>query len=115
MNILLVGVGMQGKAALHDLWQNPAVTSIVAADKELDQLQQYVQRQNYGAKVQVAFADAEAPPTLQKLLAAKRQKLRRIILPAANRRDYSEVPEIIRAGLDVSFVEHFDEVVRLLF
>jgi lysine 6-dehydrogenase len=71
MNILLLGVGMQGKAALHDLWQNPAVKGIVAADKELDPLRHYVQRQNYGTKVQVAFADAEAPPSLQKLLAAK--------------------------------------------
>ena len=71
MNILLVGVGMQGKAALHDLWQNPAVTGIVAADKERAALQQYVQRRNYGAKVQAAFADAESPPSLQKLLAAK--------------------------------------------
>jgi lysine 6-dehydrogenase len=71
MNILLLGVGMQGKAALHDLWQNPAVTGIVAADKELDQLQRHVQSQNYGAKVRVAYVDAEAPPSLQELLAAR--------------------------------------------
>jgi lysine 6-dehydrogenase len=71
MKILLLGVGMQGKAALHDLWQNPAVTGIVAADKELEPLQKYLLRQNYGPKVQAAFADAEAPATLQKLLAAK--------------------------------------------
>lgn len=71
MNILLIGVGMQGKAALHDLWQNPAVTGIVAADRELEPLQQYVRRQNYGARVQTAFADAETPASLQKLLAAK--------------------------------------------
>jgi lysine 6-dehydrogenase len=71
MKILLLGVGMQGKAALHDLWQNPAVTGIVAADKELEPLQQYVLRQNYGPKVQAACADAEAPASLQKLLAAK--------------------------------------------
>jgi saccharopine dehydrogenase-like NADP-dependent oxidoreductase len=71
MNILLLGVGMQGKAALHDLCQNSAVTGIVAADKELDLLRHYVQRQNYGPRVRAAYADAEAPPSLQKLLAAK--------------------------------------------
>lgn len=71
MNVLLLGVGMQGKAALHDLYQNPAVTGIVAADKELGQLRQYVQRQKYGSRVQVAYADAEVPASLQKLLAAK--------------------------------------------
>jgi len=71
MNVLLLGVGMQGKAALHDLWKNPAVTGIIAADKELEPLQLHVQNQNYGAKVRAAFADAEVPSSLQKLLAAK--------------------------------------------
>lgn len=71
MNILLLGVGMQGKAALHDLWQNPVVTGIVAADKELDLLRSYIQSRNYGAKVQAAFVDAEIPSSVQKLLAAK--------------------------------------------
>ena len=71
MNILLLGVGMQGKAALHDLWMNPAVTAIVAADRELDPLRLYIQSRNYGARVQTAFADAEIHSSLQKLLAAK--------------------------------------------
>jgi ATP-dependent Lon protease len=51
----------------------------------------------------------------EKLLAAKRQKLRDVILPAANRREYEEVPESIRKGLRIHFVESFDEVARLLF
>jgi ATP-dependent Lon protease len=51
----------------------------------------------------------------EKLLAAKRQKLRDVILPATNRRDYEEVPESIRKGLRIHFVEHFDEVAALLF
>jgi ATP-dependent Lon protease len=51
----------------------------------------------------------------EKLLAAKRQKLRDVILPAANRRDYEEVPESIRKGLRIHFVEQFDEVAALLF
>jgi len=51
----------------------------------------------------------------EKLLAAKRQRLRDVILPAANRREYEEVPESIRKGLRIHFVESFDEVARLLF
>jgi ATP-dependent Lon protease len=51
----------------------------------------------------------------EKLLAAKRQKIRQVILPAANRRDYEEVPEHIRRGIGVHFVSHFDEVAALLF
>ncbi|MEQ8859382.1 MAG: endopeptidase La [Pseudomonadales bacterium] len=51
----------------------------------------------------------------EKLLAAKRQKIRRVILPAANRRDFEEVPDHIRRGIQVHFVETFDEVVELTF
>ncbi len=71
MNVLLLGIGMQGKAALHDLWQSRAVSGIVAADRELAPLRQYVRSRNYGAKVRAAFADAAAPASLQKLLAVK--------------------------------------------
>ncbi len=51
----------------------------------------------------------------EKLLAAKRQKIRHVILPEANRRDYEEVPDHIRKGLQVHFVSVFDEVAELVF
>ena len=51
----------------------------------------------------------------EKLLAAKRQKIRQVILPAANERDYDEVPEHIRKGITVHFVSHFEEVAALVF
>jgi ATP-dependent Lon protease len=51
----------------------------------------------------------------EKLLAAKRQKIRHVILPEANRRDYEEVPDHIRQGLQVHFVSVFDEVAELVF
>ena len=51
----------------------------------------------------------------EKLLAAKRQKINRLILPAANERDYGEVPEHIRKGIRVHFVKHFEEVAELIF
>jgi ATP-dependent Lon protease len=51
----------------------------------------------------------------EKLLAAKRQKIGHVILPAANRRDYEEVPDHIRRGIQVHFVENFEEVVELIF
>ncbi len=50
----------------------------------------------------------------EKLLAAKRQKIRHVILPAANRRDWEEVPDHIRRGIQVHFVDTFDEVVELI-
>ncbi len=51
----------------------------------------------------------------EKLLAAKRQKLKRVILPAANRRDFEEVPEHIRQGIQVHFADTFDDVVAFAF
>ncbi|MFN2165023.1 MAG: endopeptidase La, partial [Anaerolineae bacterium] len=51
----------------------------------------------------------------EKLLAAKRQKIREVILPEANRGDYEEVPDHIRQGLQVHFVSTFDEVADLAF
>jgi ATP-dependent Lon protease len=51
----------------------------------------------------------------EKLLAARRQKIRKVILPETNRRDFEEVPEHIRRGIEVHFVDHFDAVADLLF
>ncbi len=51
----------------------------------------------------------------EKLLAAKRQKIREVILPAANQREYEEVPEYIRKGITVHFVSRFEEVEALVF
>ena len=42
MKILLLGVGMQGKAALHDLANSPEVTHVIAADANFDDLQKIV-------------------------------------------------------------------------
>ena len=43
MKILLLGVGLQGKAALQDLVNSPAVTQVIAADVNYDDLTAYVE------------------------------------------------------------------------
>jgi saccharopine dehydrogenase-like NADP-dependent oxidoreductase len=43
MKILLLGVGLQGKAALQDLVDSPAVTQVIAADVNYDDLTNYVE------------------------------------------------------------------------
>jgi ATP-dependent Lon protease len=48
----------------------------------------------------------------EKLVAAKRSRLRTVLLPKANQRDYEELPEHVRSGLDVVFVETLGEVLR---
>jgi ATP-dependent Lon protease len=51
----------------------------------------------------------------EKLIAAKRIGIKKIILPEDNRRDYDELPEYVRSGVDVYFAEHFDDVREVLF
>ncbi|MBA2482593.1 MAG: endopeptidase La [Planctomycetes bacterium] len=48
----------------------------------------------------------------EKLVAAKRSGLTRVLLPKANERDYDELPQLVRDGIEVTFVEHLDEVLR---
>jgi len=41
--------------------------------------------------------------------------LKSVLLPAANERDFAELPDYITRGMRVSFVSHFDEVVAQVF
>jgi ATP-dependent Lon protease len=46
----------------------------------------------------------------EKLVAAKRAGLALVLLPEANRRDYDELPELVRSGIKVEFVATLAEV-----
>jgi saccharopine dehydrogenase-like NADP-dependent oxidoreductase len=59
MKVLLLGVGMQGKAALHDLVLSPAVSQVVAADRAHDALGAHVVRSSYAHKVHRECVGAE--------------------------------------------------------
>jgi saccharopine dehydrogenase-like NADP-dependent oxidoreductase len=68
MKTLLLGVGMQGKTALHDLVNSPAVTEIVAADREFEALQAHVEARGYGDKVRCEPVDAANPLDIDRLM-----------------------------------------------
>jgi ATP-dependent Lon protease len=51
----------------------------------------------------------------EKMVAARRSGLKVLIFPEDNRRDYDELPEYIRKGLTIHFVEHYDEVFHIAF
>jgi len=51
----------------------------------------------------------------EKMIAARRARIRELILPEENRGEYLEVPEHIRKGIKVHFACSFDDVVPLLF
>ncbi len=51
----------------------------------------------------------------EKLLAAKRGLIKRVIIPKENEKDLKEVPKIIREGMSIIAVEHMDEILRIAF
>lgn len=51
----------------------------------------------------------------EKIIAAQRAGVQTIILPATCKRDYDDVPDFIRAAIEVHFVEHYSEVFPLVF
>lgn len=51
----------------------------------------------------------------EKFVAARRSGLKVLILPKDNLRDYDELPEYIKKGIEVHFVEHYDEVFPIAF
>jgi ATP-dependent Lon protease len=51
----------------------------------------------------------------EKTIAARRAGLKVLIFPEANRKDFEELPEYLREGLEVHFVREYPEVHRLAF
>jgi ATP-dependent Lon protease len=49
----------------------------------------------------------------EKVMAAYRLKLSRVILPQSNKKDLAEVPKSARQAIDLQLVEHMDEVLLL--
>jgi len=55
MKPLLLGLGLQGKATLHDLERSQAVERIVVADREADIIQAWISARGYGKSQAVAI------------------------------------------------------------
>ncbi len=51
----------------------------------------------------------------EKAIAAKRAKIKHLVIPASNKKDYEEIPEHIRTGFTPHFVHSFKEVVDICF
>lgn len=51
----------------------------------------------------------------EKLIAARRSSLKTLIFPKENKRDFDELPEYLKKGLKVHFVEDYDEVYKIAF
>jgi len=51
----------------------------------------------------------------EKVMAARRAGINCLILPAANERDFEEVPEYLKEDLEVHFAEDYDKVFEVAF
>jgi len=51
----------------------------------------------------------------EKLIAARRSKLNVLIFPKENLRDYDELPDFLKKGIEVHFVEYYDDVFKIAF
>ena len=47
MKVLLLGLGLQGKAVAHDLERSPLIQEVIAADLEVEKARDYLKRQGY--------------------------------------------------------------------
>jgi len=49
----------------------------------------------------------------EKVMAARRAGIQCVILPAANQRDFEEIPEYLKDGLEVHFADHYETVFKV--
>lgn len=51
----------------------------------------------------------------EKTIAARRSGVKTIIFPLANKRDFDELAPNVKEGLDVHFVDEYDQIFNLAF
>lgn len=51
----------------------------------------------------------------EKTIAARRSNVKMIIFPSANRRDFDELADNVKEGLDVRFVDNYNQILELAF
>jgi ATP-dependent Lon protease len=51
----------------------------------------------------------------EKVIAAKRNKIKQIIIPAQNEKDLEDIPEHVKKGIEFHPVQNMEEVIEMLF
>jgi saccharopine dehydrogenase-like NADP-dependent oxidoreductase len=82
MKALLLGIGMQGKAALYDLVHSADVSDITVADRDFEALQTYVGDRHYRDRVRCERVDAASAESLTRLM-SQRPDVAIDLMPAA--------------------------------
>jgi len=80
MKALVFGIGLQGKAVIHDLEHSHAVSEIVAVDVEAEKAKTYIGARGY-SKVRVVQLNASDQPALERLIREIRPRVLICMLP----------------------------------
>lgn len=74
-------------------------------------------KQNLGMTGEITLTGCILPigGVKEKVVAARRSKLKTLIFPKGNLRDFDELPAYIKSGIDFHFVEHYDEIFPIAF
>jgi saccharopine dehydrogenase-like NADP-dependent oxidoreductase len=83
MKILLLGVGMQGKAALYNLVNSDEVTEVIAADYDYEGMKEHVATMKYGDNVRCKPVDASDVESMERLVAETMPDVIIDLLPVA--------------------------------
>ena len=51
----------------------------------------------------------------EKVIAAKRAGVDTVVLPSDNRKDYDDLPQVIKDDVTVHFAENYEDVFRIAF
>ena len=52
---------------------------------------------------------------LWQVIAAKRAGVKTVVLPYDNRKDFDDLPDLIKADVEVHFAENYDQVFKIAF
>ena len=95
MKALVLGIGLQGKAVVHDLDKSSLITEIVAADTELAEAERYLMRSDV-KKAKAAVFDASDENQLKRIISETNPDVVICMLPASF--GYATAKAAIAAG-----------------
>lgn len=112
MRALVLGIGLQGKAVVHDLNKSNLITEIVAADTDLDVVEHYLNQSNL-KKAKAAVFDASDEEQLNRMIFESDPDIVVCMLPAHF--GYATAKAAIDAGkpfISTSYTGRIDELAQ---
>lgn len=110
MKALVLGIGLQGKAVVHDLDKSRLITEIIAADTDLAEVERYLVRSGV-KKAKAAAFDASDEDQLKRIISETNPDIIICMLPASF--GYSTAKAAIDAGKPFVSTSYTGQIVEL--